>query len=566
MKVVIVGGVAAGATAAARLRRLDEQAEILIFERSGYISYANCGLPYYIGDVITDPEALTLQTPEQFFARFRVQVRVRHEVTALHPERKTVSVTDLATGRTFEESYDKLILAPGARPTQPRLPGVSLERVFTLRTVEDTFRIKEFIQKNKPRSAVLAGGGFIGLELAENLRELGMEVTIVQRPKQLMNPFDADMAALIHAEMRRHGVQLALGSTVEGFAPTNRGVEVLRKDEPSLQADMVVLAIGVTPDTALAKSAGLALGIKDSILVNDRMETSVPDIYAAGDAVQVRHAVTGQDALISLAGPANKQGRIIADNICGIDSRYTGSQGSSVVKVFSMTAAATGVNEKNARNAGFDPEAVILSPMSHAGYYPGGRLMTMKLVYDRPTLRVLGAQIVGYEGVDKRIDVLATAIHAGMTAPQLKGLDLAYAPPYSSAKDPVNMAGFMAEDLDQGLVQQWRAEDEPDLPRDGSVQLVDVRTQAEYAAGHIDGFINLPVDQLREHLEQLDKTKPVYLVCQSGLRSYIASRILKGSGFACSHLAGGYRFYAAVVWDACLTARAASCGMDLPED
>lgn len=566
MKVVIVGGVAAGATAAARLRRLDEQAEILIFERSGYISYANCGLPYYIGDVITDPEALTLQTPEQFFARFRVQVRVRHEVTALHPERKTVSVTDLATGRTFEESYDKLILAPGARPTQPRLPGVGLERVFTLRTVEDTFRIKEFVQKNKPRSAVLAGGGFIGLELAENLRELGMEVTIVQRPKQLMNPFDADMAALLHAEMRRHGVQLALGSTVEGFAPTNRGVEVLRKDGPSLQADMVVLAIGVTPDTALAKSAGLALGIKDSILVNDRMETSVPDIYAAGDAVQVRHAVTGQDALISLAGPANKQGRIIADNICGMNSRYTGSQGSSVVKVFSMTAAATGVNEKNARNAGFDPEAVILSPMSHAGYYPGGRLMTMKLVYDKPTLRVLGAQIVGYEGVDKRIDVLATAIHAGMTAPQLKELDLAYAPPYSSAKDPVNMAGFMAEDLDQGLVQQWRAEDEPALPRDGSVQLVDVRTQAEYAAGHIDGFINLPVDQLREHLEQLDKTKPVYLVCQSGLRSYIASRILKGSGFACSHLAGGYRFYAAVVRDACLTARAASCGMDLPED
>lgn len=565
MKVVIVGGVAAGATAAARLRRLDEQAEILIFERSGYISYANCGLPYYIGDVITDPEALTLQTPEQFFARFRVQVRVRHEVTALHPERKTVSVTDLATGRTFEESYDKLILAPGARPTQPRLPGVGLERVFTLRTVEDTFRIKEFIQKNKPRSAVLAGGGFIGLELAENLRELGMEVTIVQRPKQLMNPFDADMAALIHAEMRRYGVQLALGSTVEGFASTNRGVEVLRKDEPSLQADMVVLAIGVTPDTALAKSAGLALGIKDSILVNDRMETSVPDVYAAGDAVQVRHAVTGQDALISLAGPANKQGRIIADNICGMDSRYTGSQGSSVVKVFSMTAAATGVNEKNARNAGFDPEAVILSPMSHAGYYPGGRLMTMKLVYDKPTLRVLGAQIVGYEGVDKRIDVLATAIHAGMTAPQLKELDLAYAPPYSSAKDPVNMAGFMAEDLDQGLVQQWRAGDEPALPRDGSVRLVDVRTQAEYAAGHIDGFINLPVDQLREHLEQLDKTKPVYLVCQSGLRSYIASRILKGSGFACSHLAGGYRFYAAVVRDACLTARAASCGMDLPE-
>lgn len=566
MKVVIVGGVAAGATAAARLRRLDEQAEILVFERSGYISYANCGLPYYIGDAITDPEALTLQTPEQFFARFRVQVRVRHEVTALHPERKTVSVTDLATGRSFEESYDKLILAPGAKPTQPRLPGVGMERVFTLRTVEDTFRIKEFIRSQKPCSAVLAGGGFIGLELAENLRELGMEVTIVQRPKQLMNPFDADMAALIHAEMRRHGVRLALGHTVEGFAAADGGVDVLLKEEPPLHADMVVLAIGVTPDTALAKAAGLALGIKDSILVNDRMETSVPDIYAAGDAVQVRHAVTGQDALISLAGPANKQGRIIADNICGGDSRYTGSQGSSVVKVFSMTAAATGVNEQNARKAGLDPEAVILSPMSHAGYYPGGRVMTMKLVYDRSTLRVLGAQIVGYDGVDKRIDVLATAIHAGMTAPQLKELDLAYAPPYSSAKDPVNMAGFMAENLSRGLVQQWRVGDEPALPRDGSAQLVDVRTPAEYEAGHLPGFINLPVDQLREHLDQLDKAKPVYLVCQSGLRSYIAARILGDSGFRCAHLAGGYRFYAAVTRDQCLTARAAACGMDLPEE
>lgn len=565
MKVIIVGGVAAGATAAARLRRLDEQAEIQIFERSGYISYANCGLPYYIGDTITDPEALTLQTPEQFFARFRVQVHVRHEVTAIHPERKTVSVTDLATGRRFEESYDKLILAPGAKPTQPRLPGVGMDRVFTLRTVEDTFRIKEFIRSQKPRSAVLAGGGFIGLELAENLRELGMEVTIVQRPKQLMNPFDPDMAALIHAEMRRHGVQLALGHTVEGFAAADGGVDVLLKGEPPLHADMVVLAIGVTPDTALAKAAGLALGIKDSILVNDRMETSVPDIYAAGDAVQVRHAVTGQEALISLAGPANKQGRIIADNLCGGDSRYTGSQGSSVVKVFSMTAAATGVNEQNARKAGLEAEAVILSPMSHAGYYPGGRVMTMKLVYEKTTLRILGAQIVGYEGVDKRIDVLATAIHADMTAPQLKELDLAYAPPYSSAKDPVNMAGFMAENLSQGLVRQWRIADEPALPRDGSAQLVDVRTPAEYAAGHIQGFVNLPVDQLRENLSQLDKEKPVYLVCQSGLRSYIASRILAGSGFHCAHLAGGYRFYAAVTQDQCLTARAAACGMDLPE-
>ncbi|MDD6160728.1 MAG: FAD-dependent oxidoreductase, partial [Oscillospiraceae bacterium] len=322
MKVVIVGGVAGGATAAARIRRLDEQAEIVVFERSGYISYANCGLPYYIGDVITDPEELTLQTPESFFSRFRVSMKVRHEVTAIHPDKKTVSVTDLETGEAFEERYDKLILSPGAKPTQPELPGVGMDKVFTLRTVEDTFRIKDYIKETHPKSAVLAGGGFIGLELAENLRELGMEVTIVQRPKQLMNPFDPDMAAFIHAEMRKHGVKLALGHTVEGFEEKNGGVDVLLKDEAPLHADMVVLAIGVTPDTKLAKEAGLKLGVKGSIVVNDRMETSVPDIYAVGDAVQVKHFVTGQDALISLAGPANRQGRIAADNICGGDSRY----------------------------------------------------------------------------------------------------------------------------------------------------------------------------------------------------------------------------------------------------
>ena len=373
MKVVIVGGVAGGATAAARIRRLDEQAEIVVFERSGYISYANCGLPYFIGDAITDPEDLTLQTPESFYSRFRAEMKVRHEVTAIHPDRKTVSVKNLETGEEFEENYDKLILSPGAKPTQPRVPGTGLDRVFTLRTVEDTFRIKAYINEHHPKSAVLAGGGFIGLELAENLRELGMDVTIVQRPRQLMNPFDPDMAALIHGEMRRNGVKLVLGRTVEGFAEKDGGVDVLLKDGAPLHAGMVVLAIGVTPDTALAKDAGLALGIRDSIVVNERMETSVPDIYAVGDAVQVKHAVTGQDALISLAGPANRQGRIAADNVCGGDSRYSGSQGSSVIKVFGLTAAVTGVSETNARKAGLDVDKVILSPMSHAGYYQIGR-------------------------------------------------------------------------------------------------------------------------------------------------------------------------------------------------
>ena len=562
MKVVIVGGVAGGATAAARIRRLNEQAEIVVFERSGYISYANCGLPYYIGDVITDPEELTLQTPESFFSRFRVNMKVRHEVTAIHPDRKTVSVKNLQTGEEFEESYDKLILSPGAKPTQPRLPGVGLEKLFTLRTVEDTFRIKDYINKNNPKSAVLAGGGFIGLELAENLRELGMEVTIVQRPKQLMNPFDPDMASFIHNEMRKHGVKLALGHTVEGFAERNGGVDVLLKDETPLHADMVVLAIGVSPDTQLAKEAGLELGIKGSIVVNDRMETSIPGIYAVGDAVQVKHFVTGQDALISLAGPANKQGRIAADNICGGDSRYAGSQGSSVIKIFDMTAATTGINETNAKKAGLNVDTVILSPMSHAGYYPGGKVMTMKVVFEKETYRLLGAQLVGYEGVDKRIDVLATAIHAGMKATELKDLDLAYAPPYSSAKDPVNMAGFMIDNIANGVLKQWHLADADKLPRDGSVTLLDTRTVGEYSRGHIDGFTNIPVDELRERLGEIDRGKPVYVICQSGLRSYIACCILAGNGFECYNFSGGFRFYDAVMHDRCLIESATACGMD----
>ena len=562
MKVLIVGGVAGGATAAARIRRLDETAEITVFERSGYISYANCGLPYYIGGVITDPEELTLQTPESFFSRFRINMKVHHEVTAIHPNQKTISVRNLETGEEFEESYDKLLLSPGAKPTQPRLPGVGIKKVFTLRTVEDTFHIKEYINKNQPKSAVLAGGGFIGLELAENLKELGMDVTIVQRPKQLMNPFDADMASFIHSEMRKHGVKLALGHTVEGFEEKDGGIDILLKDEMPLHADMVVLAIGVTPDTHLAKDAGLELGIKGSIVVNDRMETSAPDIFAAGDAVQVKHYVTGQEALISLAGPANKQGRIIADNICGGDSRYPGSQGSSVIKVFDMTAATTGMNETNARKAGLDVDTVILSPMSHAGYYPGGKVMTMKVVFEKETYRLLGAQIVGYEGVDKRIDVLATAIHAGMKATELKDLDLAYAPPYSSAKDPVNMAGFMIDNISKGILKQWHLEDVDLLPRDGSVTLLDVRTVREYGNGHIEGFKNIPVDELRERLDEIEKDKPVYVICQSGLRSYIGTRILEGNGYKAYNFSGGFRFYDAAMHDRSLIETATACGMD----
>ena len=562
MKVVIVGGVAGGATAAARIRRLDEQAEVIVFERSGYISYANCGLPYYIGGVIEDPEDLTLQTPESFWKRFRIQMKVRHEVTAIHPDRKTVSVRNLETGEDFEEAYDQLLLSPGAKPVWPELPGMGSERLFTLRAVEDTFRIKEFINQNRPKSAVMVGGGFIGLEMAENLRQLGMEVTIVQRSRQLMNPFDPDMAAFIHNEVRKHGVKLMLGHSLEGFREKNSGLEVLLRDGVSVSADMVILAIGVTPESMLAKEAGLALGIKGSILVNDRMQTSAPDIYAVGDAVQVKHFVTGADSLIPLAGPANKQGRIAADNICGGDSRYLGSQGSSVIKVFDMTAATTGINEGSAKKAGLHVDKVILSPMSHAGYYPGGKMMTMKIIFEKETYRLLGAQIIGYEGVDKRIDVLATAIHAGLKGNQLKDLDLAYAPPYSSAKDPVNMAGFMIDNLARGQLKQWHLADEEKLPRDGSVILLDTRTAAEYNRGHVAGFRNIPVDELRERIGELEPGKPVYVICQSGLRSYIASRILAGSGYETYNFSGGFRFYDAVMNDRALVEAAFSCGMD----
>ena len=562
MKVVIVGGVAGGATAAARIRRLNEKAEIVVFERSGFVSYANCGLPYYIGGVITQEKDLTLQTPESFYRRFRIDVRVHHEVLSVNPDAHCVTVRNLQTGEEFTESYDKLVLSPGAKPTRPDLPGIGSDKIFSLRTVEDTLAIRDYVVREQPESAVIVGGGYIGVEMAENLKGLGLQVTIVQRPKQLMNTFDCDMATLVHAEMRRHGVALRLGSTVSGFAEEDGRITTLLADEEGVTADMVLLAIGVTPDTKLAREAGLQLGVKGSIVVNDRMETSAPDVYAVGDAVQVKHFVSGEDALIALAGPANKQGRIVADNICGGDSRYRGSMGSSVIKVFDLTVAGTGLTEKASAAAGISCDSVILSPGSHAGYYPGAKPMTMKVVFEKDTLRLLGAQVIGGEGADKRLDVLATALHAGMRADKLKDLDLSYAPPYSSAKDPVNMAGFMIENLAKGLVKQWRRDDEPTLPRDGSVMLLDARTPAEYERGHIEGFVNVPVDDLRDRLGELDPAKPVYVICQSGLRSYIACRILTQEGFDCYNFAGGYRFFQAVTQEKRASENVYPCGAE----
>lgn len=562
MKIIIVGGVAGGATAAARIRRLDEQAQIIVFERSGFVSYANCGLPYYIGGTITDSRKLTLQTPESFWKRFRIDVRVKHEVTDIDIGKKMVLVRNLESGQVFEENYDKLILSPGAKPTRPNLPGVDSSRIFSLRTVEDTMKIRRFVEENQPKSAVLTGGGYIGLEMAENLVKMGIQVTIIQRPKQLLSPLDYEMACFVHAHLREKGVRLMLGHSVEGFEEAEGQIKVLLKEEKPLQTDMVLLAVGVTPDTPLARTAGLELGKKGSIIVNERMETSVPDIYAVGDAVEVKHYVTGEKTLISLAGPANKQGRIAADNVCGGNSVYLGSQGSSVIKVFDLTVATTGINEQTAKAAGILFDRLVLSPASHATYYPGAKAMTMKLLYEKDTYRLLGAQIVGYDGVDKRIDVLAAAIHARMDVIQLKDLDLAYAPPYSSAKDPVNMAGFMAENLKLDRVKQFHWNEVEKLPRDGSAVLLDTRTRAEYERGHAEGFINIPVDDLREHLEELKQEKPVYVMCQSGLRSYIACRILMQHGIECYNFSGGYRFYQNVMLEQCVGTEIMPCGME----
>ncbi len=561
MKIVIVGGVAGGATAAARIRRLNEHAEIIIFERSGFISYANCGLPYYIGGVIEDKEDLTLQTPESFFRRFRIIAKVNHEVTDIDLKNKTVHVTNLKTGTSFTESYDKLILSPGAKPILPDFYTEN-ERTFTLRTVEDTLKIRGFIEQKQPKTAVVIGGGFIGLEMAENLAELGIKTTIVQRSNHLLPTVDCDMASFIHANLRHHGVQLLLNVNTSKMSITGEQVLLDLDNGSNISADMVVLAVGVTPENTLAKKIGLELGVKGAIKVNAKMETSIPDIYAVGDAVQVKHFITDKDSVISLAGSANKQGRIVADNICGLNSEYKGSQGSSVIKLFDMTVATTGINEQQAKANGIEYEKVILTQNSHAGYYPEATAMTVKLIFEKATYKILGAQIVGYDGVDKRIDVIATAIRAGMKADELKDLDLAYAPPYSSAKDPVNMAGFVVENIKNGIVKQFYYEDIPSLRERDDLILLDTRTPFEYMRGHADGFIHIPLDDLRERLGELDKSKKIYVICQSGLRSYLATRILMQNGFDAYNFAGGFRLYSSIKNEEMLSKQCYTCGMD----
>ena len=545
MKVVVIGGVAGGASAAARLRRLSEQAEIVMLERGAYISYANCGLPYYVGGIITDQEDLTLQTQESFFARFRVDVRVLSEASAIDPAAKTVTVKNLKDGTIYQESYDALVLSPGAEPVVPPIPGAKDKRVFTLRTVPDTLRIREYIEEKHPRSAVVVGGGAIGMEMAENLKEAGLIVTVVELSDHLIAPLDFDMAAEVHGYVKSKGICLVLAAGVKAITAEENGLTVEAGDI-KLPADMVLLSVGVKPESSLAKAAGLSISPKGAILVDDHMRTSDPSIYAVGDAVQVKHFITGQPAFLPLAGPANKQGRIAADNICGIPSTYKGSQGALVLKLFDMTVAATGLNETAMKAAGIAYDKVYAYGNSHASYYPGATNQTIKLLFAPEDGKVLGAQIVGFKGVDKRCDVINTAIRAGMTVYDLAELELCYAPPFSSAKDPVNMAGFMAENLLTKKVKQFHWHDVERLQKDGGVTLLDVRTAGERRRGSIAGTVHIPVDELRERLGELDAKKPVYVHCHSGLRSYIACRILTQSGFDAYNLAGGYRLYATV--------------------
>lgn len=547
MKVLIIGGVAGGATAAARIRRLDETSEILILERSGFISYANCGLPYYIGKIIESKNALTLQSPAGFKSRYNIEVRTENEVTGIDFENKIAYVRDLRSGETYRESYDKLLISPGAYPNVPNRDRMDMENVFTIRNVEDTLKIDEYISRHSPASVIISGGGFIGLEMAENFRRRGMAVTIVQHSAQLFKQADADMAAVIHRKMRDEGIELILKNEITSITSENGILNVALKEGPERCFDMALLANGILPDTGFLRNTAIALTGKGHIIVNNKMETSVKDVFAVGDACEITNFVTGRKCTMPLAGPANKQGRVAADNICGISSEFTGVQGSAIIKLFDLTIACTGINERTAKELGLDYDKTIISPASHAAYYPGGKPITIKLIWSKENGNILGAQAIGCDGVDKRIDVIATGIRCGMKANELANLDLAYAPPYSSAKDPVNVAGFVAENVMTGKVRQFFYEDLAQLQTCENAFFLDTRTPAEFSRGHAQGFINIPLDELREHLDQLDKGKTIYVMCQSGLRSYLACRILTQEGFDCFNFPGGYGFYSQLV-------------------
>lgn len=546
MKYIVIGGVAGGATVAARLRRMDEQAEIILLERGAYVSYANCGLPYYIGGEISERDHLFVQTVKGFQDRFAIDIRVRQEAVEILREQKVVRIKNLETGAEYTESYDKLVLSPGAAPIRPNLEGINLPNIFTLRNVPDTDAIKNYITANRPRRAVVVGGGFIGLEMAENLHRQGLEVHVVEMGRQVMAPIDYSMASIVHHHMVEQGIHLHLERGVTRFASSASGaLEVVLSDEQKIETDMVILSIGVRPETTLAKDSGLAIGALGGISVNEYMQTSDPDIYALGDAVEVVHGVTGKPALIPLAGPANKQGRIVADNIVyGNVSVYSGTIGTSIAQVFDLTVAAAGANSKLLDREKIPYLSSFTHSQSHAGYYPGAVSMSVKILFSPENGRLLGAQIVGFDGVDKRIEMLAQVIQNQGTVADLMELEHAYAPPYSSAKDPVNMAGFVADNILKKRVETILWSDVASLPAD--VVKIDVRTPAEYELGTIPGFVNIPVDELRGRLAELPKDRLIVVTCAIGLRGYLAYRILKQHGFThVKNLSGGYKTWSA---------------------
>lgn len=545
-KVLIVGGVAGGASAAARLRRLDENAEIIMFERDEYISFANCGLPYYIGESIKERSKLLVQTPEGMNARFKIDVRNNSEVTKVNSQNKTVIVNSKNRG-IYEESYDYLILSPGAKALRPNIPGIDNDKIFTLRNIPDTDKIKAYVDKKNVNSAVVIGGGFVGVEMAENLIERGLRVTLVEAAPHILAPFDDDVAVITEKELVENGVTLVLKDGVKSFQDIGNQVEVTLNSNTKLMADMIILAIGVTPDTTFLKDSGLEIGPRGHIVVNDKMQTNKEGIYAVGDAIEVVDFITKQKTAIPLAGPANKQGRIAADNIAGLESSFRGTQGTSIIKVFGLTAANTGANERTLKRVGMNYKSIFVHPVSHASYYPAAVPMTLKLIFNEDG-KILGAQGVGYDGVDKRIDVIASVIRLGGTVEDLTELELCYAPPFSSAKDPVNMAGFVAQNVLEGRahVASW---DEVEEMNPTDYELIDVRSEIEYQNGHIEGAKNIPVDSLRDRLSELDPAKTIVEYCQVGLRGYVADRILTQHGFKVINVTGGYKSASALKFD-----------------
>lgn len=540
-KVLIVGGVAGGASTAARLRRLDENAEIIIFERDEYISFANCGLPYYIGETIKEREKLLVQTPESMKNRFNIDVRINSEVIDIDADKKMVKVQSKSKG-IYEENYDYLVLSPGAKAIRPDIEGINSDKIFTLRNIPDTDSIKALVDKKAAQTAaaaVVIGGGYVGVEMAENLKHRGLNVTLVEAAPHILAPFDTDIIVSAEKELEDNDIHLVLNDGVKSFKDIEEKVEVILNSNKKLTVDFAVLAIGVTPDTGFIKGSGISLGTRGHIIVNDRMQTNIENIYAVGDAIEVIDFVNKQNTAVPLAGPANKQGRIAANNIAGLNSTYKGTQGTSVIKVFELTAACTGNNERTLKRLNIPYKVIHVHPVSHASYYPDAHPLTLKLIFNEEG-KIFGAQAIGYEGVDKRIDVIATVIRLGGTVSDLTELELCYAPPFSSAKDPVNMAGFVAENVISKKMDVITPEEFTNVI-DENAALLDVRSELEYNNGHIEGALNIPVDDLRKRLNELDKNKEIVEYCQVGLRGYIASRILSQNGFKVKNVTGGYK-------------------------